>query len=141
MSDALAIAAVTGLLRDLLNGVMTDPDLNLSTVVGSTVGVSALPPDLIKSDTNGTNQLNLFLYQVQPNQGWRNVNNPSLDARGDRIANPPLRPRSVLFAHGVPRSGHARGSDKRLCDAIPARIRRAHPRDDSQSIQHMEWQQ
>ena len=90
MSDALAIAAVTGLLRDLLNGVMTDPDLNLSTVVGSTVGVSALPPDLIKSDTNGTNQLNLFLYQVQPNQGWRNVNNPSLDARGDRIANPPL---------------------------------------------------
>ena len=90
MSDALAIAAVTGLLRDLLNGVMTDPDLNLSTIVGSTVGVSALPPDLIKSDTNGTNQLNLFLYQVQPNQGWRNVNNPSLDARGDRIANPPL---------------------------------------------------
>ena len=90
MSDALAIAAVTGLLRDLLTGVMTDPDLNLSTIVGSTVGVSALPPDLIKTETNGINRLNLFLYQVQPNQGWRNVNNPSRDGRGDRIANPPL---------------------------------------------------
>jgi hypothetical protein len=63
MSDALAIAAVTGLLRDLLTGVMTRPDLNLSTVVGSAVDVSALPPDLIKSETNGINRLNLFLYQ------------------------------------------------------------------------------
>jgi hypothetical protein len=90
MSDALAIAAVTGLLRDLLTGVMTRPDLNLSNIVGSTVDVSALPPDLIKSETNGINRLNLFLYQVQPNQGWRNVNHPSRDGRGDRIANPPL---------------------------------------------------
>ncbi|HJW38672.1 MAG TPA: DUF4255 domain-containing protein [Candidatus Udaeobacter sp.] len=90
MSDALAIAAVTGLLRDLLTGVMTRPDLNLSTVVGSAVDVSALPPDLIKSETKGINRLNLFLYQVQPNQGWRNVNHPSRDGRGDRIANPPL---------------------------------------------------
>jgi hypothetical protein len=90
MSDALAIAAVTGLLRDLLTGVMTHPDLDLSTVVGSTVEVSALPPDLIKSDLNGANRLNLFLYQVQPNQGWRNVSYPSRDGRGDRGANPPL---------------------------------------------------
>jgi hypothetical protein len=90
MSSALAIAGVTGLLRDLLSGVMTDPDLNLSTIVGSTVDVSALPPDLIKSETNGINRLNLFLYQVQPNQGWRNINHPSRDGRGDRIANPPL---------------------------------------------------
>jgi hypothetical protein len=90
MSDALAIAAVTGLLRDLLTGVMTRPDLNLSNIVGSTVDVSALPPDLIKSETNGINRLNLFLYQVQPNQGWRNANYPSRDGRGDRIANPPL---------------------------------------------------
>ncbi len=90
MSDALAIAAVTGLLRDLLTGVMTNPDLNLSTIVGSTVGVSALPPDLIKSETNGINQLNLFLYQVQPNQGWRNADYASRDTRGNRVTNPPL---------------------------------------------------
>ena len=90
MSDALAIAAVTGLLRDLLTGVMTDPDLNLTTIVHSTVGVSALPPDLIKSDTNGINQLNLFLYQVQPNQGWRNADYASRDTRGNRVTNPPL---------------------------------------------------
>jgi hypothetical protein len=36
------------------------------------------------------NQLNLFLYQVTPNAGWRNVGLPSRDAAGDRISNPPL---------------------------------------------------
>jgi hypothetical protein len=90
MSSALAIAAVTGLMRDLLAGVMKDPSLNLSTIVGSTVDVSALPLDLITSGTNGINQLNLFLYQVQPNQGWSNFDYPSRDARGDRTTSPPL---------------------------------------------------
>jgi hypothetical protein len=88
MSNALAIAAVTGLLRDLLSGVMTTNDL--SNIVGSGVDVSALPPDLIKSETNGINQLNFFLYQVQPNQGWRNADYASRDTRGNRITNPPL---------------------------------------------------
>jgi hypothetical protein len=35
-------------------------------------------------------RINLFLYQVTPNAGWRNVALPSRDSRGERISNPPL---------------------------------------------------
>src|SRR5205085_5604095 len=43
--------------------------------------------------TNGGSektQLNLFLYHVTPNLGWRNVGEPARNARGERISNPPL---------------------------------------------------
>src|SRR5262249_42990727 len=36
------------------------------------------------------NQLNLFLYQVTPNLGWRNEGLPSRDGKGARLSNPPL---------------------------------------------------
>jgi hypothetical protein len=35
-------------------------------------------------------QLNIFLYQVAPNQGWRNVGLPSRSINGERLTNPPL---------------------------------------------------
>jgi hypothetical protein len=87
MSSALAIAAVSALLRNVLdNGVMDD------SLVGSvgTVRVSTLAPDLIALGNDTPNQLNVFLYQVSPNLGWRNSALPSRDARGDRLTNPPL---------------------------------------------------
>jgi hypothetical protein len=37
-----------------------------------------------------TSRINLFLYQVTPNQGWRNASLPSRDGDGLRVANPPL---------------------------------------------------
>ena len=90
MSTALAIASVTAVLKDLLNNGVIDHDLASS--VGEVV-VSALPPDRI--DALGTpadqkSRLNLFLYQITPNQGWRNVGLPSHDGRGERLSNPPL---------------------------------------------------
>ena len=59
MSNALAIAGVTAVLRDLLNDGFINH--NVSGVLGSTVTVSALPPDRLVSP-NGTEntQLNLF---------------------------------------------------------------------------------
>jgi hypothetical protein len=87
MSSALAIAAVSALLRNLLdNGVMDD---ELVSTVGA-VRVTALAPDLITLGSDAGNQLNVFLYQVMSNVGWRNVGLPTRDARGDRISNPPL---------------------------------------------------
>jgi len=89
MSTAYAIAAVTAVLKTLLdNGLKA---AGLSGAVGSDVTVSALPPDRI-SINNGEdpNQLNLFLYQVTSNQGWRNVDLPSRNALGERISSPPL---------------------------------------------------
>jgi len=88
MSTALAIASVTAVLKDLLNNGIIDHDL--ATAVGE-VTVTALPPDrIVTGDGAEKSQLNLFLYQVTPNQGWRNVGLPSRDGRGDRVANPPL---------------------------------------------------
>ncbi len=86
MSSALAIAAVTAALKDLLNEGLLNHDLSS---VGS-FSVTAQPPDRITTGNTESNQLNVFLYQVTPNTGWRNTDLPSRDARGTRISNPPL---------------------------------------------------
>lgn len=89
MGNALAIAAVTAVLKDLLNNGLIDH--NVTGAVGGNVTVSALPPDRVFAPgTQEGNQLNLFLYQVAPNVGWRNVGLPSRDERGGRLTNPPL---------------------------------------------------
>ncbi|HWU87959.1 MAG TPA: DUF4255 domain-containing protein, partial [Kofleriaceae bacterium] len=81
-----AIAAVTASLKDLLNNGLIDHDL--STIGSFTV--TAQPPDRITTGQTESNQLNLFLYQVTPNTGWRNAGLPSRDSRGMRISNSPL---------------------------------------------------
>jgi hypothetical protein len=89
MGNALAIAAVTAVLKDLLNNGLIDH--NITGAVGGNVTVSALPPDRVfAAGAQEGNQLNLFLYQVAPNVGWRNVGLPSRDERGGRLTNPPL---------------------------------------------------
>jgi Pvc16 N-terminal domain len=88
MSNGLAMAAVSFVLVDLLNNGLIDRDIS-STGVGE-VSVTALAPSLLDDTAKGPSQLNLFLYQVTPNQGWRNVGFPSRDASGARIDNPPL---------------------------------------------------
>jgi hypothetical protein len=90
MSTALAIAGVTAVLRDLLNdGVINH---NISGAIGSSVTVSVLAPDrVVAAGGTETSQINLFLYLVTPNPGWRNEGLASRDASGRlRLANPPL---------------------------------------------------
>jgi Pvc16 N-terminal domain len=89
MSTALAIAGVTAVLRDLLNDGLINH--NVSGSVGSvTVSVSA--PDRVVPVTGAeTSQINLFLYLVTPNAGWRNEGLPSRDLSGrTRLTNSPL---------------------------------------------------
>lgn len=86
MSSPLAIAAVTALLKDLLNDGLIDNDL---ARVGS-FSVTAAPPDRVTTGETEQNRLNLFLYHVTPNQGWRNAALPSRGAKGERLSNPPL---------------------------------------------------
>ena len=90
MSTALAIAGVTAVLRDRLNDGMVNH--NVAGVLGSTVSVTALPPDrVLPAEGAEATQLNLFLYQVSPNIGWRNEALPSRDASGrHRLTNAPL---------------------------------------------------
>jgi len=89
VSSPLALAAITAVLRDLLNNGLIDNDI--TGALGNNVTVTALPPDLIQIDSgNARAQLNLFLHQVTPNAGWRNQGLPSRDDRGRRLSNPPL---------------------------------------------------
>jgi hypothetical protein len=90
VSTALAIAGVTAVLRDLLNdGIINH---NVSGALGSNVTVSVLAPDRVVP-ANGTeaSQINLFLYLVTANSGWRNEGLPSRDRTGRlRLSNAPL---------------------------------------------------
>lgn len=88
MSSALAIASVTHVLKEVLNGGLIENDV--AGIVGGTVSVSALPPDRIDTGDTEDRQLNLFMYQATYNQAWRNFGLPSLNAQGERISNPPL---------------------------------------------------
>src|SRR5215207_10586310 len=87
MSTALAIGAVSAVLRNVLDNGLIDA----VPAVGSPVRVSAKAPDLIKLDNPADGpQLNLFLYRVSLNQGWRNADLPTRDSAGRRSASPPL---------------------------------------------------
>jgi hypothetical protein len=86
MSNPLAIASVTAVLVRLLENTLA-PNAVVNAL-STQAKVTALAPDLI--DGADAVQLNLFLYHVEPNGGWRNVGQPSRDARGDRVTNPPL---------------------------------------------------
>src|SRR5687768_10909791 len=85
MSGALAIGAVSAVLRDLLdNGLVDAPQIG-------PVKVTAVAPDTIKLDgPQADRRLNLFLYRVTPNQGWRNAALPAYSTNGSRMTNPPL---------------------------------------------------
>lgn len=86
MSTALAIAATTAVIRETLQTRFNNVPLG---PVGN-VTVSALPPDRVGLGAGDANVLNLFLYQVTPNVGWRNMDLPSRDSAGNLLSNPPL---------------------------------------------------
>ncbi len=89
MSNALAIAGVTAVLRDLLDSGMIDHDV--TDAMGQGVTVSAVAPDTIPIEgPNARPQINIFLHQVSHNAALRNLDLPSRDRGGGRLSNPPL---------------------------------------------------
>lgn len=88
MSNALAIAAVTAVIKDLLDNALIDH--SVSAAVGGTVTVSALPPDRIEVGDNEAPRLNIFLYHVSHNAALRNMDLPARDANGRRASQPRL---------------------------------------------------
>lgn len=88
MSTALAVGAVTAVIRGLLTERLATAATDLG---GNNPNVTVLPPDLVvPPETDLTDTLNLFLYQVTPNPSWRNVDYPARDSTGDRVSYPPL---------------------------------------------------
>lgn len=95
MSNALAIASVTRLLKDLLNDAVVNGDV--SGDVGADVVVSALPPDRVLAPPGGNEptRLNLFLHRITPNAALANTDLPTRDDRF-RVTS---RPRLALDLH------------------------------------------
>jgi len=89
MSNALAIAGVTAVLRDLLDSGMIDHAV--TDAMGQGVTVTAIAPDRIPLEgADARPQLNVFMHQATPNAALRNIGLPSRDRNGSRISNPPL---------------------------------------------------
>ncbi len=134
MSNALSIAAVTAVLKDLLeNGLVSD---SITASVGD-VMVTALPPDLITVGTDERAQLNLFLYQVTQNRNvdWVSQEFRSKNSRinkNPRSTNPPLALdlhylltaygptsfRPALLTHSLRRKRFSSRAFIRICNAI-----------------------
>ena len=70
MTSALAVASVTAVLKTLLEDRLVT--VGLSAPLGDPE-VSALPPDRVETGGEERSRLNLFLYRVAPNSGWRSV--------------------------------------------------------------------
>src|SRR6185312_12322310 len=83
MSNALAIAAVTATLRNILfDALNNDPNMPPNP------DVTVQPPDKAHDDKR-IHFVNLFLYQVLPNAAWRNMDIPQ-KIRSGETAMPPL---------------------------------------------------
>jgi hypothetical protein len=90
VSNALALAGVTTVLRGLLEAWLEDQDAN-AALNGASASVTAVAPDMVPlTGANAGPRLNLFLYLVSSNSGWRNADLPSRDPRGNRATSPPL---------------------------------------------------
>lgn len=78
MSNALAIAAVTKTLHELLSKAV-ESELGVS-------GITVLPLDIARENNS---PINLFLYHMQPNATWRNFDVPNRTKSGE-TGYPPL---------------------------------------------------
>lgn len=67
MAGALAIAAVTALLKQSLENALASA--GVTSQIGADAIVSAVPPDRISGGEEERPQLNLFLYLVTPHAG------------------------------------------------------------------------
>ena len=74
MSSALAIASVTAVLKNLLGNALVQQ--SAATSMGD-VTITALPPDRIPTGAEERTQLNLHLFRLTPNSGWRRTGDPA----------------------------------------------------------------
>jgi hypothetical protein len=87
VSTGLAIAATTRVISSIIDDAIAEAKLN--TILGS-AATTATPPDHIVTGQEELTHLNLFLYQITYNSGWREVGLPSRNSNGDPIDRPPL---------------------------------------------------
>jgi hypothetical protein len=88
MSDFLAVAGVTSVLRWMLTDALAGSGLD--TTLGATPNVTALPPDRIVVGDTEAPGLNVFMYHIGLNAAFRSADLPERNANGARLSSPPL---------------------------------------------------
>ena len=101
MANGFALPALSHVLRRLLLDAAPPDDLSSFLGVGGWQ-VSMLAPDLVKRSDKDQPLLNLFLYHVAQNPGWKNRQARTHDSDGERVAAPPLAVdlRYLITAYG-----------------------------------------
>ncbi|SIT01954.1 Protein of unknown function [Roseivivax lentus] len=86
MANALAIAGVTAVLRDLLNeGLINNNVDQIGQFTVSSRPVDALEPE---DDADQINRLNIYMWNATRNPAWSNERLPARSADGARIDGP-----------------------------------------------------
>ena len=88
MVNGFALPALGHVLRHLL--INSAPGSDLRFLGASGWQVTMLAPDLIKRGDADPPLLNVYLYQIAPNPGWRNRAAQIQDANRQGIAAPSL---------------------------------------------------
>lgn len=85
MSNALAIAAVSRTLRNLLEPVTTADydDLPEDARPTAQIEITTLPPDRVRVNDSARNRLNLFCYLTELNPAWRSMDVPGMVRTGE----------------------------------------------------------
>lgn len=87
MSNALAIASVTAVLKDLLNDGLVNANID---AIGQ-FAVTSLPLDRVSDqDADPVNRLNIYMWHATRNAAWSNQRLPARHADGARIDSPYL---------------------------------------------------
>jgi hypothetical protein len=85
MSDYLAVAGVSAVLRSMLTNALTNGG---PTSLGPLITSNS--PDLVPTGASEQPRLNLFMYYASFNAALRNLGLPSTGAQNARLSNPPL---------------------------------------------------
>ncbi len=90
MSTALAVAATSRVIAAVIDDAVAAARMTLPGILGSATTSSAPPDHLVTDKATEVTNLNLFLYHVTYNQGWREVGLPTRGPDGNTIGRAPL---------------------------------------------------
>ncbi len=87
MANALALASVTAVLKDILNDGLANGNID---AIGQ-FAVTALPLDQVTDDeSDPVNRLNIYMWHATRNPGWANMRMPARTQAGARQDSPYL---------------------------------------------------
>jgi hypothetical protein len=118
LSNYLAIAAVTATLEKLLQSGINQDLSSVPTVVT----ITAQPPDTIINENPPQDGLNIFLYHIEPNTGYRNADLPIRNSAGNLVN----RPRLGINLHYMLTALAANDDDLRAHEILASAIRILH---------------